>query len=108
MPKKATVPCPAGSPTRLTDAAVTAARVVGTRDFCLCARLDATPPASTDGAVMLLPWSVLAAELDLVNLFPDVGASLHLSAWPISDGADVSISHASGADARLISFRLCN
>lgn len=94
MPKNATVPCPAGSPTQLTDAAVTAARVVGTQDFYLCATLDTTPPADTSGAVMLLPWSVLAADLVLGDLFPGVGTSLHLWAWPTSGAADVSISHA--------------
>lgn len=94
MPKNTTVSCPEGLPTQLTDATVTAARVVGSQDFHLCATLDATPPASIAGAVTMLPFTVLAADLALVDLFPGVGSSLHLWAWPTSGGADVSISHA--------------
>ncbi len=94
MPKNATVSCPAGSPTQLTDAAVAAARVVGFQDFYLCATVDTTPPADIAGAVMMLPFSVLAADLALVDLFPGIGSTLHLWAWPVSGGADVSISHA--------------
>lgn len=93
MPKNTTVPCPAGLPTLLTDTAVTAARVVGSQDFYLCATLSTTPPAGTDGAVMMLPWSVLAGDLALGDLFPGVGTTVHLWAWPISGAANVSISH---------------
>ena len=98
MPKNATVTCPAGSPTQLTDAAVTAARVVGVQDFYLCATSTATPPATLDGAVMMLPFSVLAADLVLVDLFPGVGDTVYLWGWPIgsdpSETVDVSVSHA--------------
>lgn len=98
MPKNTTVPCPVGEPTRLTDTAVTAARVIGSQGFDLCATLDTTPPASTDGSVMLLPWSILAADLALGDLFPGVGSTVHLWAWPtesaVSETVDVSISHA--------------
>ncbi|PIE06591.1 MAG: hypothetical protein CSA74_11640 [Rhodobacterales bacterium] len=93
MPKNTTVSCPAGVPTRLTDDAVAAARVVGSQDFHLCATTGPTPPASTDGSVMLLPWSVLAADLALADLFPGVGESVHLWAWPKSGNVDVSVSH---------------
>lgn len=94
MPKNTTVSCPEGLPTQLTDAAVTAARVIGSQDFHLCATVDTTPPSSIDGAVTMLPFTVLAADLALVDLFPGVGGSLHLWAWPTSGDADVSISHA--------------
>ncbi|HCQ66581.1 MAG TPA: hypothetical protein DIU07_16175, partial [Rhodobacteraceae bacterium] len=60
----------------------------------LCATLDTTPPTSTAGSVMLLPWSVLTADLALVDLFPGVGASVYLWAWPLSGAVDVSVSHA--------------
>jgi len=93
MPKNDTVSCPAGAPTQLTDNAVTAARVVGSQDFHLCATVDTTPPTSTAGSVMLLPWSVLAADLALADLFPGVGATLYLWAWPKSGAVDVSVSH---------------
>lgn len=94
MPKNATVSCPSGTPTQLTDTAVTAARVIGSQDFHLCATLDTTPPASTEGSVVLLPWSVLTADLALADLFPGVGASVYLWAWPLSGAVDVSVSHA--------------
>jgi len=94
MPKNATVTCPAGSPTHLTNDAVNAARVIGSEDFYLCATLDMTPPSDTDGAVMMLPWSVLAADVELGDLFPGLGTTMHLWAWPTSGAADVSISHA--------------
>mgnify|MGYP001061284455 CR=1 FL=1 len=94
MPKNATVSCPAGTPTQLTDLAVSVARVVGSQDIHLCATLDTTPPTSTAGSVMLLPWSVLTADLALVDLFPGVGASVYLWAWPLSGAVDVSVSHA--------------
>lgn len=98
MPKNATVSCPAGTPTQLTDTAVAAARVVGLEDFNLCATLTATPPADIDGAIMMLPFSVLAADLALADLFPGVGASVYLWAWPVGSDASeivrVSVSHA--------------
>jgi len=94
LPKNATVLCPAGTPTRLTDNLVTAARLVGAQDFYLCATLNTTPPTDIGGAVLLLPWSVLAADLALGDLFPGVGTSLHLWAWPTSGAAEVSVSHA--------------
>ncbi len=93
MPKNATVSCPSGVPTQLTDLAVSAARIVGSQDFHLCATLDTTPPTSTTGSVMLLPWTVLAADLALVDLFPGVGASVYLWAWPRSGAVEVSVSH---------------
>ncbi len=93
MPKNATVICPAGTPTQLTDTAVSAARVVGTQDFHLCATVGTTPPGSTDGSVMLLPWSILAADLALADLFPGVGSSVYLWAWPLSGSVEVSVSH---------------
>ena len=98
MPKNTTVTCPAGVPTRLTDSAVAAARVQGSQGFHLCATLDTTAPSSTSGSVLMMPWSVLAADLALADLFPGVGASVHLWAWPtesaVSVTIDVSISHA--------------
>ncbi len=98
MPKNATVTCQAGSPTQLTDTAVSAARVIGLQDFYLCATLTASPPADLDGAIMMLPFSVLAADLPLVDLFPGVGASVYLWGWPVgsdpSEIVDVSVSHA--------------
>lgn len=94
MPKNATVSCPPGVPTQLTDAAVTAARVIGTQDFNLCATTAATPPTDLEGALMMLPFSVLAADLPLGDIFPGVGDTLYLWAWPTSGAADVSISHA--------------
>lgn len=93
MPKNDTVTCPSGTPTQLTDTAVAAARVIGSQDFHLCATLSATPPASTAGSVVMLPWSVLAADLALGDLFPGVGASVYLWAWPKSGDVDVSVSH---------------
>ena len=97
MPKNATVTCPAGTPTQLTDTAVSAARVVGLKDFYLCATTAATPPADLEGAVMMLPFSVLAAALALVDLFPGVGASVYLWGWPVgsdpTETVDVSVSH---------------
>lgn len=93
MPKNATVSCPAGQPTQLTDTAVTAARVVGSQGFHLLATTDTTPPTSTAGSVPMLPWSVLAADLALADLFPGVGDTLYLWAWPDS-GVRVSVSHA--------------
>lgn len=94
MPKNATVSCPAGLPTQLTDEAVTAVRVIGSQDFNLCATSGNVPPTDLDGAVMLLPFSVLAADLPLGDLFPGVGTSVYLWAWPTSGGVDVSISYA--------------
>ncbi|MCB1329492.1 MAG: hypothetical protein KDK28_08605 [Maritimibacter sp.] len=94
MPKNATVSCPAGLPTQLTDQAVTAARVIGLQDFNLCATSDASPPADLEGAVMMLPFSVLAADLPLGQLFPGVGDTVYLWAWPTSGAVDVSVSHA--------------
>lgn len=94
MPKNTTVTCQAGAPTRLTDAAVTAARVVGGQGFYLLATTDTTPPASLSGSIPMLPMSVLAADLALADLFPGVGTTLHLWAWPTSGAVDVSVSHA--------------
>ena len=94
MPKNATLHCAAGLPTQLTDVAVTSARVMGSQDFHLCATIDATPPTDLDGAVTMLPFSVLAADLALVDLFPGVGSAVHLWAWPTSGAVDVSVSHA--------------
>ena len=93
MPKNDTLICPAGEPTRLTDAAVSAARVVGEQEFKLVATLDTTPPTSVGGAVPMLPWSVLAADLALGDLFPGVGDTVYLWAWPVSAIASVSVSH---------------
>lgn len=97
MPKNATLSCPTGSPTQLTDTAVTAARVVGSKDFNLCATLTATAPTDIDGAIMMLPFSVLAADLALADLFPGVGDTVYLWAWPVgsdtSETVDVSVSH---------------
>lgn len=93
MPKNTTITCPAGVPTRLTDDTVTAARVVGSENFHLCATTDTTAPVTTSGSVMMLAWSVLAADLALGELFPGVGSSVHLWAWPTTDETDVSVSH---------------
>lgn len=94
MPKNTTVTCAVDTPTRLTDDAVTAARVVGGQGFYLLATTDTTAPTSTAGAVPMLPFSVLAGDLALADLFPGVGSTLHLWAWPVSGAVDVSISHA--------------
>ena len=102
MPKNQTVSCPAGTPTQLTDNAVSAARVIGSQDFHLCATIGTTPPVSTDGSVMLLPWSVLTADLALGDLFPGVGTSVYLWAWPLSGAVDVSVSHVRGRDAQSV------
>ena len=93
MAKNESVTCLAGSPTQLTDSAVTAARVVGAQGFYLCATLTDTAPASIDGAVPMLPHSVLPADLALADLFPGVGASVYLWAWPLSGAVDVYVSH---------------
>lgn len=89
--RNATVTCPSWAPSRLTASAVAAARAVGSRGFHLCATLDTTPPRSTAGSVMLLRWFVRAADLAPVDLFPAVGAAVHLGAWPKSAAADVSV-----------------
>ena len=94
MPKNTTITCPAGVPTRLTDAAVSAARVIGEESFHLCATTDTTAPSSISGAVTMLPWSVLAADLALSDRFPGVGETVHLWAWPTTEAVDVSVSHA--------------
>lgn len=94
MPKNTTINCPAGIPTQLTDNTVTAARIVGSDSFHLCATTDTTAPGSISGAVTMLPWSVLAADLALGDLFPGVGATVHLWAWPTTEEVDVSVSHA--------------
>lgn len=93
MAKNTTVTCPADAPTQLTDAAVTAARVVGSQGFYLCATATASAPTSPSGAVPMLPFSILAADLELADLFPGVGSSVYLWAWPISGTVDVSVSH---------------
>ncbi|MEZ5720458.1 MAG: hypothetical protein R3D59_01425 [Paracoccaceae bacterium] len=46
---------------------------------------------------MMLPFSVLAADLALADLFPGVGASVYLWGWPVgsdpTETVDVSVSH---------------
>lgn len=94
MPKNTNVTCPEGVPTQLTDSAVTAARVVGSQGFYLCATLTDTAPTSMAGAVPMLPHSVLAGDLALADLFAGVGDTVYLWAWPTSGTVDVSVSHA--------------
>jgi len=94
MAKNATVACAADTPTQLTDSAVTAARVVGSQGFYLCATLTSSAPSSIDGAVPMLPQSILAGDLVLADLFPGVGDTVFLWAWPLSGAVDVSVSHA--------------
>ena len=93
MPKNTDVPCPKGVPTQLTDTAVAAARVVGSQGFYLCATLTATPPTSYAGAVPMLPHSVLAEDMALGDLFPGVGDTVILWAWPTGAAISVSVSH---------------
>jgi hypothetical protein len=94
MPKHDTIICAAEKPTLLTDGAVSAARVVSTQEFELCATLTDTAPTDLRGSVPMLPYGGIAADLALVDIFPGVGASVYLWGWPKSAIAPVSISHA--------------
>lgn len=94
MAKNETVTCPKGEPTQITDSAVTAARVVGTQDFYLCATATSSAPSDTDGAIPMGGGTILAADLALEDLFPGVGSSVYLWAWPTIGDTAVSVSHA--------------
>lgn len=92
--RNTTITCASGVATALSDGAVANARIVSTEDFYLLATAADTAPTATTGGIPFLPFSVLAADLDLANLFPGVTGPYYLWAFPTSGPADVSISHA--------------
>lgn len=94
MPKNETITCPSGEPTQITDSAVAAARVSGTKDFYLCATSVGSAPSDIDGAIPMQGGTILAADLALGDLFPGIGASVYLWAWPTTGDVSVSVSHA--------------
>jgi hypothetical protein len=88
------VSCPNGQATKISDGAVTAARVVSTVPFYLLATAADSAPTDTTGGIPIVPMMVLSASTELGDLFPGVGSSVYLWAWPTSGVANVSISHA--------------
>lgn len=80
--------------TRLTNATVTAIRVQNRSGYSVLLKATAGVGAPSDftGAIELLPYSILAADLTLAQLWPGV-AGTDVYAW-CAQGAQVSFSHA--------------
>lgn len=94
MPKNTTLHCPRGQATKLTDSAVSAARVAGYGDFKLLATPTDVAPTTDLGGFPMLAYTVLGADYALEDLFPGVGSSVYLWAWPEGGAVSVAISHA--------------
>lgn len=88
------ITCPSGEATAISDGTVTNIRVVSTEDFYLMATSANTAPTTTAGGIPILGFTVLAADLDLADLFPGVTGPFYVWAFPTSGPAVVSISHA--------------
>lgn len=81
--------------TQLTNAAATAARVQNRSGYSILisATNGATAPTTVEGAIELLPYQIMAADITLAELWPGVTGANRL--WGYSDnGATVSVSHA--------------
>lgn len=95
MAQNTTITCEAGEWTLLTNGPVDAIRAVhlGTEGIWLQAAVGLNPPASTAGAVPLLPNQVLAADISLVQLFPGIAGADRVYAFAPAT-TKVSVSHA--------------
>ncbi len=83
---------------QLTNALVSEMRAQNQSDFTvlLQATSDAVQPADTEGALEFYSCSILAADLDLAKLFPDLGTGqMHLWVYNPKDfPVELSVSHA--------------
>jgi hypothetical protein len=95
MPQNTTITCAAGTWTLLTDTNITALRVVnmGVEGVWLQATAGTTPPTTTDGALPLLPNQILAADLELSQVFPGVAGANRVYALTAVE-TKLSVSHA--------------
>lgn len=81
--------------TPLTNANATAVRVQNRSGYSILisATNGATAPTTVQGAIEVLPYQTLAADMTLADLWPGVTGANRL--WALSDnGATVSVSHA--------------
>lgn len=92
--RNTTISCPQGEATKISDGTVANARVVSPQGFWLLATAADSAPTSYVGGLPMLAHSILAADLDLADLFPGVTGPYYLWAWPTAGGVEVSISHA--------------
>ena len=95
MPHLNTITCPAGVWTELTTADVTALRlqILGGHSVAIMATANAAEPSNTAGAIHLHPGDILAANMDLADIFPGVSAGYRV--WAMADrDTSVSVSHA--------------
>jgi hypothetical protein len=97
MPARhAPVNCIPGTPAAVSDGAVSTIRVNNPSGYeiWLQATATSTPPASRAGGQRLGPFSTLAADLPLADLFPGVGAGPYYI-WAFADVATtLAVSHA--------------
>ena len=94
MAQNINVQCAPGVWTQLTAADVSAIRVqnLGADLITIMATTGTSAPSGTEGAITLDVRDILAANLDLADLFPGVTAGYRV--WGHSgSGATVSVSH---------------
>ena len=96
MPRNTTLALPIGTWTQLTNGDTTAIRVqiFSGGPVQLMATAGATPPVSTDGAILLSSPTILPANYLLADLWPGVAGATRVYAFTGSGGTTVSVSHA--------------
>ena len=98
MAQNIDVECSADAWTELTNADVSAMRIQneGPQSIVVMATTGTSAPASEDGGVRLRADSIIAANVDLADLFPGVTPGYRV--WAMALGfeaeATVSVSHA--------------
>jgi hypothetical protein len=95
MPRNTTINIPVGQWVLVTDADVTAVRIQvhGAYEARFKATVGAVAPTSIDGAILLLPYGAIAADLTLAQLFPGVPGANRVYVYADMPVA-VSVSHA--------------
>lgn len=96
MARNDTFGLPSGAWTQLTNANASAVRVQNRSGYSILisATHGTTAPTTVNGAIEVLPFQTLAADMTLAQLWPGVDpAANRLWAWS-DNGATVSVSHA--------------
>lgn len=95
MARNDNVSIPAGVWTQLTNADVTEIRVQNRSGYTveLMATADTTQPTNSEGAIVMPPNGLLAADITLAQLWPGVSGAVRVWA-KCTQAADLGVSHA--------------